>query len=45
MRLENGLPGPDCLYNLHLLFYHLENLEGYISDIKTAQDLYVLLGL
>ena len=41
MRLENGL-GPDSLYNLHLLFYHL---EGYISDIKTAPDLYVLLGL
>ena len=28
--------------NLHLLFYHL---EGYISDIKTAPDLYVILGL
>ena len=41
MRLENGL-GPDSLYNLHLLFYHL---EGYISDIKTAPDLYILLGL
>ena len=41
MRLANGL-GPDSLYNLHLLFYHL---EGYISDIKTAPDLYVILGL
>ncbi|MCG8048891.1 MAG: Ulp1 family isopeptidase [Candidatus Thiodiazotropha taylori] len=41
LRQERGL-GPDALYNLHELFYHL---DGYISDIVTAPDLIVLIGL
>ena len=39
LRKQQGL-GPDSLYNLHQLFYHL---DGYITDIVTAPDLIVLL--
>ena len=41
LRKQQGL-GPDALYNLHQLFYHL---DGYITDIVTAPDLIVLLQM
>mgnify|MGYP003471151593 FL=1 len=32
----------DSLYNLHEIYYHL---GGYISDVKLAPDVYVIMGL